>query len=146
MMLPKRQAGWRGRLYAFLAAADRQPHVYGQLDCALLIAGGVDAMHGTNFGARFKGRYTTYRGGLRVLRREGYKDHLDLVASHARRQALMSAQIGDIAVVDTPDHPALGWVVGDHIQILNQAGLVVIPLMTVAENGPQPTASEIWRT
>ena len=144
--LPPRPAGWHGRLYAWLLSIAGQPHVYGRHDCALFIAGGVQAMHGVDLAETWRGRYTTWRGGLRILRSAGYRDHLDLLARHARPVPPGAAQIGDVAVVDTPDHPALGFVTGGQIQMLRSDGLVSLPLLIPGPEGVSRTAREVWRT
>jgi len=141
-----RPKGWHGRLYAWALSIAATPHEYGQHDCALYVAGGLDAMYGTDIAGRFRGRYTTYRGGLRALRREGFRDHLDLLSHFARPVDPALAQIGDIAVVDTPDHPAIGFVMGGDLQMLTLDGLISTPTLIETTGGIMRAAREVWRT
>ena len=62
-----RHSNWTAPLIEYLAAAARRPFKPGHHDCALFAAGAVAAMTGTDFAAQWRGRYTTLRGGLRVI-------------------------------------------------------------------------------
>lgn len=146
MTLPPRITGWRSRLYGFTLSIADQPHVYGTHDCALLVAGGIDAMHGTGLVAEWRGRYRSYQGGLRVLRKAGYRDPLDMLARLAQPVAPGQASIGDIAVIDLPDHPAVGFVMGETIHALRTDGLVALPLVAEINGQLVAAAREVWRT
>ncbi|MEZ5752864.1 MAG: hypothetical protein R3D60_13170 [Paracoccaceae bacterium] len=140
--LPPRLPGWRSRLYAWLDASAKEPHVFGRHDCALIIAGGIEAMHGVDPAAPYRGRYTSWRGGLRILRRAGFEDPRALLATLATPVAPISAQIGDIAVLEGEGHINLGFVVGSQIRVLRSDGSAILPLF-----GPFGCAAhEVWRT
>jgi hypothetical protein len=62
---------WEARLSAYLAEARSLPHAYGSHDCALHGANVVRAITGIDHGAPFRGRYSTARGALKVLRSIG---------------------------------------------------------------------------
>lgn len=121
-----RQKGWQGRLVAYLDAAGRRPFAEGRHDCALFAAGAVQAMTGLDYAADYRGRYTTTRGGLRVLRRDGYADHVALAASHFPETA--APVPGDLAVVPTAEGPALGVVQGEHVYLLAPGGMTLAPI------------------
>lgn len=142
--LPPRLPDWRGRLFRWLAEIAPLPHAYGRHDCALFASGAVLAMHGVDPAAPFRGRYTTLTGGLRVLRREGFRDHTAVVASLGRPVPPAMAQIGDFAVIDTPDMPALGVVTGSQVHHLSLTGLSLTPL--ILPGAARPVAREVWRT
>jgi hypothetical protein len=125
-----RHVDWRPRLVAYLAEIARQPFAPGRNDCALFLAGGVLAMTGEDFAAPFRGRYTTPRGGLRVLRKAGFEDHVALAAHHLSERPVASAREGDGAVIPTRDGPALGIVQGAGIYGLGPDGLVISPLLS----------------
>lgn len=142
--LPPRLPTWRSRLFLWLAEIAPLPLVYGEHDCALFAGGAVRAMHGVDPAERFRGRYRTLTGGLRILRREGFRDHTHVVSTLARPVAPAMAQIGDFAVIDTPDLPALGIVTGGQIHHLSLDGLSVTPLILPGDT--RPLAREVWRT
>lgn len=119
---------WRPRLVAYMARVAPLPFRPGVHDCALFVAGAVAAMTGTDPARGWRGCYTTLRGGLRVLRRAGFADHVALVASRHRAKPVAMAQVGDIAVVPAPDGSALGIVQGAGVYVLRPEGLAVVPL------------------
>ncbi|WP_370274989.1 DUF6950 family protein [Pararhodobacter marinus] len=121
--------GWQNRLVAFLAAAGRERFVPGQHDCALFASGALAAMTGVDLAAPYRGRYTTERGGIRILRKDRYRDHVALAAAHLRaRDAGERARPGDLAVIATEDGPALGVVQGASVYVLTPARLALVPL------------------
>lgn len=125
----RKTAGWQSRLVAYLAANARADLVFGQMDCALHGASALEAMTGVDLAAPYRGRYTTFLGGLRVLRKDGYADHIALVAAHLRpRTAGEAARPGDLAVVATADGPALGVVQGQSIYLRAPSGLALLPV------------------
>lgn len=122
-----RRPDWRARLAEWLVAEATRPFEYGKSDCALFSAGAVEAMTGIDLAADWRGHYTTLRGGLRVLRRAGYHDHIALTAAHLPEVAPGRAQVGDIAVVDGDDGPSLGVVNGAWVAVRTMSGLGHVP-------------------
>ena len=129
--MTKRISGWQARLAAWLASISRTPFQPGQHDCALFAAGAVEAMTGVDLAAGWRGRYHTLRGGIRVLRRAGYADHIALARSHFPTTATPRA--GDLAVVDTPEGQALGVVQGLYIYAPATVGWALSPLEAASE-------------
>lgn len=129
MNIPRRRADWKSRLAEYLAAGPRRAWGYGANDCALFTAGAVAAMTGTDPAAAWRGRYGDLRAGIALIRAEGYRDHLAFVAAHFEEIAPAFAQVGDIAVIDGADGPALGIVQGEAIYALSEAGPRLVPLL-----------------
>ncbi|MDZ4094525.1 MAG: hypothetical protein U1D35_06395 [Paracoccaceae bacterium] len=127
-MTPRR-ADWQPRLIEYLARIARQPLKYGTHDCALFAAGAVEAMTGADPAARWRGRYSTVRGGLRHLRAAGYLDHITLCASLFTEAPVARARAGDLAVLPGPDGPALGVVQGEFVYVLRAEGLAWVELL-----------------
>ena len=67
-------------------------------------------------------------GALRALRRLGHEDHIAYAASLLTEIDPLYAAFGDIAVVNSPDGPALGVVTGPHIEVRAPGGRGVVPL------------------
>lgn len=122
----KRREDWKARLIAYLAASHSTPFQEGIHDCALFAAGAVEAMTGVDYAAPYRGRYKTTRGGYRILRKDGYADHVALCAAclpeirdaTGAPQPSM-AQAGDITVLEGTDGLALGVVQGEWIYVLD---------------------------
>lgn len=123
-----RHTDWFQRLTHYLADAAAKPFVEGEHDCALFLAGGVKAMTGVDYAAPYRGRYTTTRGGLRILRWDGFRDHLALAEHHLKPKPTAFLNVGDGAVVETEEGPALGIVQGENIYVLTPLRLTLFPL------------------
>ena len=128
----QRYPDWQIRLRSYLQAVTRTPFEPGSNDCALFLAGGVEAMTGVDYAMPYRGRYTTLRGGLRVLKKEGFEDHIDLARSHLPEKPVAFANVGDGAVVLDGNEPALGIVQGASVFVLTETGLGHVPLTAAA--------------
>lgn len=83
----------------YLTQSVGRPFVYGQFDCALFIWGAVAAMTGFALTAVYLDRYTTLWEGVALVRRQGFRDHVGMVAQHFAEIPPAFAQAGDIAVL-----------------------------------------------
>lgn len=127
MKIPPRLPDWRPRLVTYLAAVRDEPLVYGRHDCALFVAGAVEAMTGADPAAEFREAYTTLKGGLKRLAAEGLADHVALVRSLLDEVPPAFAMVGDVAVIGEIGTPALGIFEGESILVLKDPGLGLIP-------------------
>jgi Domain of unknown function (DUF6950) len=103
---------WQARLAAHFARGRRGPFAYGSHDCATFAAGAIEAVTGQNPLQELGLRYTTLRDGLRGLSRAGYLEPVAFVRGTYPEIAPALARVGDLAVLDTPEGPALGVVAG----------------------------------
>lgn len=117
-----RHPDWYARLAAYVAQVEAQPFVPGRFDCALFAAGAVEAMTGVDLAAHWRGRYRSVRGGVRVLRAEGYADHVALAAAHFEAIPPAMAGIGDLGVVPSDTGHAMGVVLGSTVAVLRPEG------------------------
>lgn len=104
---------------AYLSDHARDPFIYGRLDCALFVAGAVEAMTGVDHARGFRG-YKTIQAGMKKVQSKGFQDHIEIVSSLFAENAPAFAQPGDIAVVEGDDGPALGVVQGEAIYVLRR--------------------------
>lgn len=125
---PQRHFDWQARLSNWLSTVRKTPFEEGRHDCALFAAGAVEAMTGTDLAAAFRGRYRTTRGGLRVLRRAGLADHIDLAARHFAEIPPAVAGPGDLVAIPTPQGLALGVVQGTVAYVPGRTGLALAPM------------------
>lgn len=119
---------WKADLRSYLAAQADVPFAYGSADCGAFAGGAIEAMTGENPHTAVAGKYKTMRGALRALKRLGHEDHIAYAASVLDEINPLYAQFGDVAVVDSPEGPALGVVIGAHIEIRTPEGRGVVPL------------------
>lgn len=118
---------WKTHLIAYLADAAHKAYRPGVHDCALFSAGAVLAMTGVDLAAGWRGRYTTLTRGLRVLRRAGYVDHIDLAARHFEKLHPAFAHLGDLAVIPSSEGPILGVMQGEGVYCLGLKQLRIEP-------------------
>lgn len=126
-----RLPGWQSRLAAWLSSISRTPFEPGRHDCALFAAGAVEALTGVDLAADWRGHYRTLRGGIRVLRRAGYADHIALARAHFPVTA--RPRPGDLAVIATSTGPALGVMQGLHIYAPAEIGWGLSPRAAASE-------------
>ena len=119
---------WRSRLRKYLEDNTNTPFRLGLYDCGSFAGGAIEAMTGDNPHAAVAGKYKTMAGALRALKRLGHEDHIAYAASVLNEIDPLYAQFGDVAVVDSPEGPALGVVIGAHIEIRTPEGRGVVPL------------------
>jgi hypothetical protein len=127
-----RRADWQLQLIQFMGDAARTPFQPGVHDCALFAAGAVFAMTDVDFAADFRGQYTTIKGGLKLLQKAGYSDHVALAAQLFEEIPPAFAAVGDLAVVPDAQGDALGIVQGSGIYVLTLDRLGVVSLLTAS--------------
>lgn len=124
---PKRKPEWRVALTDYIVATAAAPFEPGKVDCGLWAAGAVKAMTGTDLARGLRG-YRTIKGGLKKLKAGGHDDHVALAAARLEEIPPAMAQVGDVAVVDGDDGPALGIVQGEMIYVAAPQGRALVPL------------------
>lgn len=131
-MILTRLPDWQKRLRRYLAGVNGRPLVPGRHDCCLFGAGAVAAETGVDLAAPWRGRYTTFAGGYRILRRAGHADHVALIAAHLPEAPRLAARAGDIAVVPGEDGDAVGVVQGEAVYVLGRDGrIALVPMAPV---------------
>lgn len=127
MSIAPRLVDWRPRLVDYLARIRAEPLVYGSHDCALFVAGAVEAMTGADPATAYRGTYTSLKTGLKRLGSAGLADHVALVRSLLDEVPPAFAMVGDVAVIGEVGTPALGVFEGENILVLQETGLGLIP-------------------
>ncbi len=123
-----RLVNWESRLMAYIAGVARTGFAFGQHDCALFAAGGVEAVTGDDPAHAWRGRYVSQAGGIRRLRRSGHDDHIAAARALFPKLHPSGAMLGDLAVVPSGDGlGAIGIVQGEMIYVLRPDGLGLLP-------------------
>lgn len=129
----KRRQDWRQCYSTLIGAIRRKPFAYGEHDCAMgLSAAMVEALTGIDVAKRWRGRYASRTGALRVMRNDGFANVADMVATVLPEIHPARARIGDIAAIpdDGPFGFALGVVNGERIFVIRAEGLGTVDLLT----------------
>lgn len=117
---------WRINYENLIDDIRRKPFAWGYMDClAGLVDPAVQALTGEEPFFRFRARYKTAKGALGVMRRSGFENLADLVASELPEIHPSMCVVGDIVAIPTDDDfaYALGVVNGDRVFVISPNGL-----------------------
>lgn len=135
MRLLVRYPDWPARLHAAVLAALRTPHEWGQFDCALCAAHLVHAITGEDFGARWRGTYSSEAEAQALLVREGWGDLSGLASAHLPPR-IERPRRGDVTLSRGIYGPFLGVVV--------QSGQVAGPSARGIRLSPLSDVMQSW--
>lgn len=121
-----RKIDWQWHLQVYLEGVARSKFRPGKLDCALFTAGAVKAMTDMDYAKGWRG-YKTLEAGRKKLSDAGFETHIEYAASLLPEVPTSMAHAGDVAVVDTPEGPALGIVQGEYVYTVGLNGLGLTP-------------------
>ena len=124
-----RVESWERLLAEAIDTAHSKPFAWGQHDCPTFAFETRTALTGgEDVAALWRGRYSTARGGERVMRRLGWVSLEDMSRSllGEPRSCVLLAQRGDIVLADTG--LGFGICVGASAVGMAPAGLVTVPL------------------
>lgn len=128
-----RREDWRERLLDYVEQVRREPFNMGEMDCALFVAGCIEAMTGEDLAAPYRGKYATMDEGLALMRKSGYADYVEFFRHRYEPIPVAHAWVGDIAVVESDEGPTLGIVGGSRIFLSGEDGVVTRPLTDAFE-------------
>jgi hypothetical protein len=126
----KRRGDWHSRLNAFIDSVKRRPFDWATNNCGEhFAAGAVEAMTGVDVAAKWRGRYTSASGAVRVMKNDGFASLGDMVASVLPEIHPSRAKLGDIAAIPAngPFGTSLGIVNGEVILVLGEQSMGVVP-------------------
>ncbi len=107
----KRSAGWELRLSQFLKDLESTPFQWGENDCALMSANGVQAVTGVDVAAEFRGQYSTKSQAAAIIAQHGDLEGLiTYCMGFGPDENWRTAARGDVVVVDTQGQMAAGIV------------------------------------
>lgn len=123
---------WRERLAAEMDRQRREPFAWGKHDCAIGFAAAiVEALTGKDLARGYRGKYTSPRGALRLLRDAGAETLGDFAAMKLPEIHPAFANVGDLGVI-AADGP-----IGEAFAMIDASGLIV---MTEDGHGRRPRA------
>ncbi|MGE6740255.1 DUF6950 family protein [Allorhizobium pseudoryzae] len=132
MIILERTPGWRRRFEAVCDDWKREPFSWGDNDCAVGLVGRlVEAVTGQDLTAQYRGQYDDAESAYRQMRRAGFTNLADMVASILPEIHPSQAKIGDVAAfrTDSPFGFALGVVNGERVLLLREVGFGTLDLL-----------------
>lgn len=118
---------WDQRLARLVERHMQTSGGWGAADCLLTAMDAVAAVTGIDPAAAIRGRYKTQLGAARLLRRNGFEDVEQALASHFPEVGRLLAQRGDLAVVEQDGVLAAGFVCSHGVAVKVEAGLMFVP-------------------
>lgn len=123
-----RKPNWATLLNNYITDNRNTPFEWGKFDCCLFVAGAIEAMTGQDFGAPFKGEYSTAKGSLKALKKHGGGDlrgtFTQLFGDFKPR---LHAKRGDVGLIDTEMGEAVGIMWGGSVWVVTEEGLTSLP-------------------
>ena len=95
----ERLPDWERRLARVVEHHLHLPGEWGASDCGMTVGEAIEAVTGVNPLAQFLGKYTTELGAARIMKRKGWTDMGDVLASFFEPCGRLSAQRGDVGNV-----------------------------------------------
>jgi hypothetical protein len=130
---------WQSRLQAYLDSRRAARFQYGACDCCLFTCDCVRAMTGHDMADWFRGRYSTRRRALELIRQRTGHVGVKAIAEHAAAECglasvpVLMARRGDMALVGSGSKAILGIVslLGTDVMCLDKNGIVRVALESV---------------
>ena len=91
---------WPIKLLDTVRDLSSEPFAWGQHDCFLMTAALVESVTGDDIAVPYRGRYDSAKSALQVLKDDGLDDLPAVVALHFTEIPPLTAQRGDIVLVE----------------------------------------------
>lgn len=118
---------WDQRLARLVERHMQTPGAWGAADCLLTAMDAVEAITGVDPAAEIRKRYKTSAGAARLLRKNGFVDLDQALASRFPEVGRLLAQRGDLAIVERDGVLAVGFVCSHGVAVKVETGLVFVP-------------------
>jgi hypothetical protein len=125
----QRKDNARSALIAFLDTQERLPTVFGESDCLLFLAGGVEAMTGEDYAADYRGKYTTLAEGVALIGMTPLAKVKSLFAEIHPSEA----RDGDIAAIKQGRDYTFGFFMGGNLFVRAETGSGILPRADVTK-------------
>jgi hypothetical protein len=140
-MALKRSEHWATRAFhKFLLARAKTPFVWGETDCALFCADGIQAITGVDIASDFRGKYQDEAGAIALIKTvTGGSTIVDAAAWCAQKHGLVEcihplmARRGDLVIVQSGGVPISGLVhlSGRHVVAQGEKGLMRLSISAI---------------
>ncbi|TPM59160.1 hypothetical protein FJ959_09840 [Mesorhizobium sp. B2-2-4] len=118
---------WDRRLARVTEKHLAMPGVWGVSDCLQTDGEAVEAVIGANPFAEVAGRYKTEAGAARLLRKRGFANVEEALASLFPKMPRLMARRGDLAVVERNGQLCAGYICEYGAAVKTETGLTFVP-------------------
>ncbi|MBZ9980393.1 hypothetical protein LB521_04430 [Mesorhizobium sp. BR-1-1-8] len=129
MLTLTRLPDWDRRLARLVSGIKDVPGVWGESDCLLTAAAGIEAVTGEDIMAPWRGRYTTEAGAARLMRKEGCENVEDVLGKFFGLPPIgrLLARRGDVGVVEQNGVLCAGFVCDRGFLCRTESARVFLP-------------------
>ena len=129
-----RKDNWRDEFISYISHVTNDDYEFSKFDCAIFPLKVFEVISGIDLYSQYIGRYSTYRGGLRVLKGAGYLSVEDWLEQHFTEITIFEAQPGDIGIFIDDRGARIGCVVaGAHAHLISNIGVISTALTTLSK-------------
>ena len=127
-----KKPNYRKEIQDYVSSVHNKPFKYGSHDCATFGADVIHAATGVDVWDGLRGRYSTYLGGVRVLKKAtGYTNHVEYFKSFCEEIEPPFGRYGDLCYFIIPEQKdcySIGLVFGHFAVAITEQGLIRKPL------------------
>ncbi len=124
-----RKTDWELKLFTAIEKNQNTLFEWGKHDCSLFAADLIKEMTGTDLAEGLRGKYASFKGSLRVIKEQGFKDLAELLDSKLGVQIpVKMAKRGDVVLLKTDKQKAAGIVAGANAVAAGVDGVVLVPM------------------
>lgn len=127
-----RVSDWYSRLFNLIIEKEHQPFKFGKNDCTLFGADVVLAITGVDLAASYRGKYRSLKGGMKLLKADGYTSNVDYLEKNFPETSLAFANAGDLCLINTEEGEAIAVLTGTVATGIGPNGLVRFPLEKIS--------------
>jgi len=103
------------------------PFAWGSADCCLFVADVLRDVHGTDYAARWRGKYSNRYGAMRMIELAGGSLERLVSGVFGDPVPVAKGRRGCPVIADIPE-PTLGVCIGRHAAFLAESGLAFLPM------------------
>lgn len=123
-----RVSDWYSRLFNLIVEKEQQPFKFGENDCTLFGADVVFALTGVDLAAEYRGKYRSLKGGMKLLKADGYTSNVDYLEKNFVETSPAFANAGDLCLINTEEGEAIAVIIGTVAAGIGPNGLIRFPL------------------
>ncbi len=115
---------WLPKVHDYLLETANVPHEWGKSDCLCKVDDCVAIKTGQRYMAPFRGKYSSYEEALKLVRKKGFDEPVDMIASIFSEIEPRDAMDCDIAAIEGVDGTlAFGIFMRDKIIVQSERAL-----------------------
>ncbi|WP_146767950.1 DUF6950 family protein [Mesorhizobium atlanticum] len=120
---------WDRRLARLVSSIGVEAGIWGQSDCLMTAAAGIEAVTGIDIMKPWRGRYRSEAGAARLMRKEGCETVEDVLGTFFGLPEVgrLLAMRGDVGVVESGGQLCCGFLCDRGFLVRTESGRILLP-------------------